>query len=104
MQIYNTQNNNLYFGSRFNTEVYTTKRALNYLNQTISQKKGFGGYFDSFISRLSDTRDEVLELTQFEKYYLITSNTRKSKSIKIRNNTLIEDLEKFILLHSKKSS
>ena len=105
MKIYNTQNqNNLYFTSRFNIENYTTKRALNYLKRTISEKKGLDAYFDSFLSRLAtNNKGDVLELAQFEKYYIVSNNTVESKPFKIRNKNLIEDLESFIIIHNKKA-
>ena len=105
MKIYNTQqyNNNLNFTSRFNTNIYQTKRALNALNRAVSEKKGFEDYFDSFISRIAnDNRDDVLELTQFEKYFVV-DNVRTNQSFKIRNKNLIEGLESFILFNKKSS-
>ena len=103
MNINSTSNtNNFGFTSRFNTEVYSTKRAVNYLKQTISGQKGFADYFDSYLKRLAEANDDVLELTQFDKYYLITNNTSKSsRPFKIHNNNLIMDLEEFILAHRK---
>ncbi len=106
MKIYNTQQNtnNLYFTSRFNTNTFHTKRALAALDRAISAKKGFEDYFDTFISRISnDNKDDVLELTQFEKYFLVT-NPKTNRSFKISNKNLIEDLKQFIFINNKKSS
>lgn len=109
MKIYNNTQNlqnirNQHFGSRFNTEIYQTQRALNCLKRTISSKKGLGNYFDDFILRLEkNNQNDILEITQFDKYYLIT-NTKNNKNYKIQNNNIIEKLESFILLHNRKKA
>ena len=91
------------FCSKFNTEIYQTKRSLNCLKRTIAEKNGLKDYFDSFMSRITNNnKDDILELSQYEKYYLIT-NTSTNQEYKIPNKNIIEKLENFILLHNKKA-
>lgn len=99
MKIYNN-NTTCQFGSRFNMENYSTNRALKALKRTISNQKGEEHLFDEFLSKIHNNKDDILELTQFDKYYIIT-NHKNTKKIKLRNKTLLEDVQEFMRQYIK---
>ncbi len=100
MKIYNSTNTSIQFGAKFNNDHFFTKRALNCLKREITIKKD-EAFFNDFISQITNNKkNDILELTQFDKYYLISSNLN-NKTYKIRNNNIIENLNKFLLHYNK---
>lgn len=81
------------FSSRFNMNNQITNRSVKALKRSIASEEGQEHIFDEFISKLTNNgKDSILELSQFEKYFLLEICDIKGKIFKIKTKRLIEDL------------
>lgn len=93
----NTYNTSPQFCSRFNMNNHITNRSVKALERSISSKRGQEHFFNEFISKVTNNgKDNILELSQFEKHFVLRCSDKTGKFFKIKNSKLIEDIQELV--------